>query len=30
LALVGEYDPKATYRRPRALFDVGECEELNG
>jgi len=30
LALVGEYDPKATYRRPQTIFDVGKCEELNG
>ena len=26
---VGEYDPKATYRRLHAIFDVRECEEIN-
>ena len=25
---LGEYDPRATYPRPHALFDVRECEEL--
>ena len=27
---LGEYDPRAHYLRPRIIYDVRECEEIDG